>query len=371
MKKVPLMDIRSQYLELKQEIDSSVMGVFDRSNFILGEEVAAFEKEFAAYLDAGYAVGVASGTDALVLILDALSIGKGDEVITTPFTFFATAEAILRVGATPVFVDIDPRTYNLDVSQVEAALSPRTKAIMPVHIFGQPAKMDPLLKLAEKHDLFVIEDACQAAGAEYKGKKAGNLGDAAAFSFFPTKNLGGAGDGGAVTTSIEALAEKVKILRVHGSVKKYYHETIGYNSRLDTIQAAVLRLKLKKLDEWNERRRNAARLYNEALKDLPLVLPYEHPDAKHVYHLFVVRVPDGKRDELSSFLTRNGIGNGVYYPLPLHLQEACEELGYSKGSLPEAEKASEETLALPMSAHLTEEDIAYVAEKIAEFYRQI
>jgi len=371
MKQVPLMDIRSQYLELKQEIDSAVMSVFDRSNFILGEEVVAFEKEFAAYLGANYAVGVASGTDALVLILDALSVGMGDEVITTPFTFFATAEAVMRVGATPVFVDIDPKTYNLDVKQVEVALSPRTKAIMPVHIFGQPAEMDPLIRLAEKHDLFVVEDACQAAGAEYRGKKAGNLGDAAAFSFFPTKNLGGVGDGGAVTTSIEALAEKVKILRVHGSVKKYYHEALGYNSRLDTLQAAVLRIKLKKLDEWNEKRRKAAGLYREALKDLPLILPYEHPDAKHVYHLFVVRVLEGKRDELSSFLTQHGIGNGVYYPLPLHLQEACEELGYSEGSLPEAEKASRETLALPMSAHLTEEDISYVAEKIAEFYRRM
>jgi dTDP-4-amino-4,6-dideoxygalactose transaminase len=214
----------------------------------------------------------------------------------------------------------------------------------------------------------VIEDACQAAGAEYKGKKAGNLGDAAAFSFFPTKNLGGAGDGGAVTTSIEALAEKVKLLRVHGSARKYYHETLGYNSRLDTLQAAILRAKLAKLDEWNERRRKAAALYQEALKDLPLILPYEPPDTKHIYHLYVVRVPDGKRDELADYLTRNGVGNGVYYPLPLHLQEACSALGYKEGSLPEAEKASKETLALPMSAHLTEDDIAYVAEKIAEFY---
>lgn len=370
IKKVPLMDVRSQYFELKEEIDRAIADVFERADFIMGKDVLEFEKEFATYLNAGHAVGVASGTDALVLILDALSIGRGDEVITTPFTFFATAESIMRVGATPVFVDIDPKTYNINPELIESAITPKTKAIMPVHIFGQPAEMDRINEIAEKHDLFVIEDACQAAGAEYKGKKAGALGDAAAFSFFPTKNLGGAGDGGAVTTSIEALAEKVKLLRVHGSSKKYYHETLGYNSRLDTLQAAILRVKLKKLDEWNERRRKIASLYKEALADLPVGLPEEMPHVKHIYHLFVIRVSEEIRDKLSEFLTQNGIGNGVYYPLPLHLQEACEELGYKEGSLVESEKASKEALALPMSAHLEESDVEYVAEKMAEFFRK-
>lgn len=269
MKKVPLMDIRSQYIELKEEIDRALVQVFDRSDFILGEEERRFEEEFAAYIGTDHAVGVASGTDALVLILDALGVTKGDEVITTPFTFFATAEAVMRVGATPVFVDIDPKTYNIDPVQVEAAITPRTRAIIPVHLFGLPADMNAINEIADKHDLFVIEDACQAAGAEINGRKAGALADAAAFSFFPTKNLGGAGDGGAVTTDVEAIAEKVRILRVHGSTKKYYHEAIGYNSRLDTVQAAVLSVKLKKLDEWNERRRKLAEIYKQELSDLP------------------------------------------------------------------------------------------------------
>lgn len=368
MKKVPLMDIRSQYLELKEEIDKALLNVFDKSNFIMGDEVKRFEEEFSSYCGTKYSVGVANGTDALTLILDALSIGPGDEVITTPFTFFATAESIMRLGAKPVFVDIDPETYNINPDQIEAVISSKTKAILPVHIFGQIADMDRINAISKKYDLFVIEDACQAAGAEYKGKKAGSLGDAAAFSFFPTKNLGGAGDGGMVTTSEEAIAEKVRLLRVHGSFKKYYHETIGYNSRLDTLQAAVLSIKLKKLDEWNERRRKAASFYNEALKDLPIVLPKEDKSCKHIYHLYVIRVPEGLRDKLSEYLTANGVGNGVYYPLPLHLQEACRDLGYKTGSLPEAEKLSREALALPMSAHLTEEDLSYVVEKIREFF---
>lgn len=368
MKKVPLMDIRSQYIELKEEIDRALVQVFDRSDFILGEEERRFEEEFAAYIGTDHAVGVASGTDALVLILDALGVTKGDEVITTPFTFFATAEAVMRVGATPVFVDIDPKTYNIDPVQVEAAITPRTRAIIPVHLFGLPADMNAINEIADKHDLFVIEDACQAAGAEINGRKAGALADAAAFSFFPTKNLGGAGDGGAVTTDVEAIAEKVRILRVHGSTKKYYHEAIGYNSRLDTVQAAVLSVKLKKLDEWNERRRKLAEIYKQELSDLPLELPVEPEGYRHVYHLFVVRVTDGSRDRLSEHLSKNGVGNGVYYPLPLHLQEALEDLGYREGSLKESERASREVLALPMSAHHSEQDILYVCEVIRKFF---
>lgn len=369
MKSIPLMDVRSQYFELKEEIDSAISQVFERADFILGLDEKLFEEEFASYLGVNYAVGVGNGTDALVLILDALNIGKGDEVITTPFTFFATAESISRVGATPVFVDINSKTYNIDVQQIESAITPRTKAIMPVHLFGHPAEMDRINEIAEKHDLFVIEDACQAAGAEYKGRKAGSLGDVAAFSFFPTKNLGGAGDGGAVTTDVEAIAEKVRILRVHGSTKKYFHEALGYNSRLDTLQAAILRAKLKKLDEWNERRRRLAEIYREGLSDLPIELPYEEPHAKHIYHLFVVRVPDGLRDKLSQHLSSKGIGNGIYYPLPLHLQEAFEDLGYKEGAFVESERASKEVLALPMSAHHSEEDIEYVCEAIREFFK--
>ncbi len=368
MKNIPLMDVRSQYFELKEEIDRAVQAVFERSDFILGSDVKEFEKEFADYCGASYGVGVANGTDALVLILDALSIGPGDEVITTPFTFFATAESIMRVGAKPVFVDIDPKTFNIDVDQIESLITERTKAIMPVHIFGQIAEMEKINEIAEKYDLFVIEDACQAAGAEYRGKKAGSLGDAAAFSFFPTKNLGGAGDGGMVTTQHESIAEKVKLLRVHGSAKKYHHEMIGYNSRLDTLQAVVLRAKLKKLDEWNERRREVARLYSDALKDFPVVTPFESEENKHIYHLYVIRVLNGKRDELSSFLSSKGIGNGVYYPVPLHLQEACAELSYNEGDLPEAERACKETLALPMSPYVTESDVSYIADAFKEFF---
>lgn len=368
MKNIPLMDVRSQYFELKEEIDRAVQAVFERSDFILGSDVKEFEKEFADYCGASYGVGVANGTDALVLILDALSIGPGDEVITTPFTFFATAESIMRVGAKPIFADIDPKTFNIDVNQIESLITERTKAIMPVHIFGQIAEMEKINEIAEKYDLFVIEDACQAAGAEYRGKKAGSLGDAAAFSFFPTKNLGGAGDGGMVTTQHESIAEKVKLLRVHGSAKKYHHEMIGYNSRLDTLQAVVLRAKLKKLDEWNERRREVARLYSDALRDLPVVTPFESVENKHIYHLYVIRVLDGKRDELSSFLSSKGIGNGVYYPVPLHLQETCAELSYSEGDLPEAERACKETLALPMSPYVTESDVSYIADALKEFF---
>lgn len=366
--KVPLMKIKEQYLELKEEIDAVVRQVFEESNFILGERVAEFEQQLAEYCGAAAAVGVASGTDALVLILDALDIGPGDEVITSPFTFFATAESIMRVGARPVFVDIDPVTFNLDPELVEQAVNDRTRAVMPVHILGLPAEMSRINQLAEKHDLFVIEDACQAIGSEYHGTRAGALGDAAAFSFFPTKNLGGAGDGGGVTTRIPALAEKIRILRVHGSSQKYFHEALGYNSRLDALQAAVLGVKIKKIDEWNDHRRKVAGWYAELLADTPLVLPSEPEGFKHVYHLYVVRVPDGRRDDLLAHLKENGVGAGVYYPLPLHLQEACENLGYKQGSLPESEKASLEVLALPMSAHHTREEIEYVAEIIRKFF---
>lgn len=365
---VPLMDIKKQYEELKDEIDSAIKRVMDSSSFILGEEVASFEKKIASYCGTKYAVGLASGTDALILSLESMGIGLGDEVITSPFTFFATAEAIMRVGATPVFVDIDPRTYNLLPDQVETALNDRTKAIIPVHIFGQTADMDALNAIARKYHLFVLEDACQAIGAEYKGKKAGSLGNAAAFSFFPTKNLGGAGDGGILTTDDIDLAENIKILREHGSTKKYCHEQIGLNSRLDALQAAILSVKLKKLDVWNEKRRNAASIYSELLNGLPLQTPYEADYAKHVYHLYVVRVLDGKRDALMNLLREKGINTGVYYPIPLHLQKSCSELGYIEGSLPNSEKTSKEVLALPMFPHISEAQITEVVRAIKDVF---
>lgn len=367
---VPLMDIKAQYIELKEEIDNAVENVFKESDFILGEHVSRFEEELANYCGVRYAVGVASGTDALTLVLDAWGISEGDEVITTPFTFFATAEAIMRVGATPIFADIDGSTFNIKPEAVEAAVTSKTKAIIPVHIFGQTSDMDPILEIARKNNLLVLEDACQAIGSKYKGKKAGSLGDAAAFSFFPTKNLGGAGDGGAVTTDQESLAEELKILRVHGSKEKYFHDKLGYNSRLDALQAAVLSVKIKKLDEWNEKRRYIASLYREGLEGLPVRLPHEHHFCYHVYHLYVIRVPDGKRDELKSFLSERGIGCGVYYPLPLHLQKACRGYGYSEGSLPEAEAASREALAIPMFPQMSESQVEEVIEGIRSFYQK-
>lgn len=366
---VPLIDIKAQYLELKGEIDKALKEVLEESNFILRERVSQFETELARYCDTRYAIGVASGTDALVLVLDAWGISEGDEVITSPFTFFATAEAIMRVGAKPVFVDIDRSTFNIRPEAIETAITMRTKAIIPVHLFGQVADMDTVKEIAQTNNLLVLEDACQAIGSTYKGKKTGSLGDAAAFSFFPTKNLGGAGDGGAVTTNDEKLAEELKILRVHGSKKKYFHEKLGYNSRLDALQAVILSVKIKKLDEWNEKRRWLARLYKKGLKELPIELPGEAGYAYHVYHLYVVRVPEGKRNELKAFLSARGIGCGVYYPLPLHLQNACKRYGYSSGSLPEAERASEEALALPMFPQMTESQAGEVLETVRSFYK--
>lgn len=366
---VPLMDLKKEYFELKEEIDTAVGKIFETSKFILGAPVKDFEKNLSKYCEVESSVGLASGTDALILIMEALGIGEGDEVITTPFTFFATTESIMRLGAAPVFVDINPETYNIDPAKIEKAVTSRTKAIMPVHIFGQPADMDPILEIAEKNNLKVIEDACQAIGATYNGKKTGSIGDAAAFSFFPTKNLGGAGDGGAATTNNKELAETIRTLRVHGSAKKkYYHELLGYNSRLDALQAAVLDIKLKKIDRWNEKRKTAAELYGEALEGLPIVLPKALDNAEHVYHLYVIRVPD-KRDELLEHLKDNQIGVGVYYPLPLHLQEACKKLGYYEDEFPESEKASGEVLALPIFPHITEAQIGEVSETIKRFFK--
>lgn len=368
MMNISLIDLTKQYEMIKEELHDSIEKVLKSGQFILGPNVKALEEEIAQYTGNKYGIGVANGTDALVLTLDALGIGPGDEVITSPFTFFASAECISRVGARPVFVDIDPLTYCMDVNQIEEKITERTKAIIPVHIFGQMVDMDPLLEIAKKYGLKVIEDACQAIGATYKGRPAGSIGDAGCFSFFPTKNLGGYGDGGMVVTSDDGLNVRIRLLRVHGSPKKYYHECLGYNSRLDEIQAAILRVKFKYLEKWNEARREKAALYTEAFKDLPLKTPYEAPYGRHVYHLYVLAT--SKRDELLSYLKQKGIGCGVYYPLPLHLQPAYKGLGYSKGDFPVAEELCEQALALPLYPELEEEKQQYIIQAIREFFER-
>jgi dTDP-4-amino-4,6-dideoxygalactose transaminase len=322
----------------------------------------------ADYCGVRNAIGVANGTDALLLTLDALGVGEGDEVITSPFTFFASAEVISQVGATPVFVDIDPETFNLDTTKLEDVITQKTKAIIPVHIFGQPVDMDSLLKIADKYNLYVIEDACQAIGSKYNGKKIGSIGKAGCFSFFPTKNLGGYGDGGIVVTDDDELAKRIRILRVHGSCPKYYHSMIGYNSRLDAIQAAVLSVKLKYIDEWNQQRVVRAKNYDQLLESTPLALPSCKDGRTHVFHLYVVQTE--YRDELMAYLKSKGISTGVYYPVPLHLQEVYKDLGYAKGALPTSEKMALRTFALPLYPELTFEQQEYIAEQVKKFYRE-
>ncbi|WP_337844909.1 DegT/DnrJ/EryC1/StrS family aminotransferase [Thermus sp.] len=347
-----MLDLRPEVNELWGELQGAIARVLRSGQFILGPEVEAFEAEVACYLGVKHAIGVNSGTDALVIALRALGIGPGDEVITTPFTFFATAEAISLVGATPVFVDIDPRAYNLNPELIEPAITPRTRAILPVHLYGQAADMNPILALAEKYGLKVLEDVAQAFGGEYKGRKLGTLGHAGAFSFFPSKNLGAYGDGGLIATNDDEVAERARMLRAHGSKRKYYNEVLGYNSRLDALQAAILRVKLPYVDRWNEARRQVARAYHELLGDIPgLLLPYEAPYAKHVYHQYTVRVLGGRRDEVRMRLREMGIETMVYYPTPLHKLPVYTYLGYS---LPEAEKIASEVLSLPMSPWLSE-----------------
>lgn len=343
---IPLLDLKSQYRELKPELDAAITEVMESASFIGGPKVVALENAIAAYVGARHAVGLASGTDALILGLEALGIGRGDEVITTPFSFFATSEAIARVGATPVFVDIEPDTYNIDPEAVRAAITGRTKAIMPVHLFGQPADMRALKAVADPKGIPIVEDACQAIGAECDGDRVGALGRWAAFSFFPSKNLGGAGDGGIITTDDDQVASAVRILRQHGSAKKYVNEVLGHNSRLDALQAAILLVKLPHLSAWNQVRRDAAARYDSMFEGSNVITPAVRPWATHVYHLYVVRVP--KRERVEAALTEADMGHGVYYPIPLHLLSAHADLGYSKGSLPGAEAAAKETLALPL-----------------------
>ncbi len=391
---IPLLDLKRQYKDIKTEIEREVSSVLADAQYIMGANVKAFEQEFAEYTGAKNAISVANGTDALVIALEALGIGAGDEVITTPFTFFATAESISAVGATPVFVDIRPDTYNLDEKKIEAKITPKTKAIMPVHIFGQPCEMDKINEIAKKHNLYVIEDACQAVGAMYKGKKAGNLADIACFSFFPTKNLGCAGDGGMITTNDEKLNVICQALRTHGSGQagqaaynlihnitddvneddgadntvynplKYYNYLIGHNSRLDEVQATILRVKLKKLDEYNWMRREIALYYNEKLFGGNYVTPAQIDDIESVYHLYILQSEN--RTEVVKSLAEKKIATGIYYPIPLHLQKVYKDLGYQPGDLPVAEYLSHRTFAIPCFPELTDEEKIYIVNALKE-----
>lgn len=360
---IPLVDLVKQYNSIKEEIDRKIFEVIESSKFILGPEVESFEKEFADYCNVKHAAGVGSGNDALLLTLQAMNIGNGNKVITVPNTFVSTADSILRCGAKPVFVDINPETYNIDTEKIEEKITDKTKAILIVHLYGQTADMDVIKEIADKHSLSIIEDACQAHGAEYKGKKAGSIGDAACFSFYPSKILGAYGDGGAVVSNNPELIDKIMKFRNYGGKEKYVHEFVGSNSRLDAIQAAVLRIKLKYLDKWIEMRRRNAEKYMELLKGSAVSLPKEMENAKHAYYLFVVR--HAKRDELKNFLEKSGIGTGIHYPIPVHLQPSYVNLGF-KG-FPVTEKYAKEILSLPMFPELTDEEIKYIAEKIMEF----
>ncbi|HVE56117.1 MAG TPA: DegT/DnrJ/EryC1/StrS family aminotransferase [Pyrinomonadaceae bacterium] len=368
--KVPLLDLAEQNQILRPEIEAALGRVLDTNGFILGAEVAALEKELADYCGTKHAIGCASGTDALLLALMAFDIKEGDEVITTPYSFFATVSAITRLGAKPVFVDIDPQTYNLDVSQIEAKITEKTKAIQPVHLYGQCAEMSDLHSLGEKYGIPIVEDAAQAIGAEENGIRAGAMSEIGCFSFYPSKNLGGMGDGGFMTTDDDALAHKLFALRVHGSFERYYHKWVGLNSRLDGFQGAVLRVKLPHLDSWSDRRKANADHYRELFTDAGLteqiVLPFERENVRHIYNQFVIRLPE-RRDELKQFLAENEIGTDVYYPVSLHQQECFEYLGYKTGDFPESERASRETLALPIFPELKSVQQEYVVKKIAEF----
>jgi dTDP-4-amino-4,6-dideoxygalactose transaminase len=363
--KVPFLDLAAQHAPLRAEIDRGIAEVIDSGAFAGGPFVAEFEKEFARFCGTRHAIGVANGTDALWLALLACGIGPGDEVITVPSTFMATAEAITYCGATPVFVDIDERTYTMDPAGLAAAVTRRTKAIIPVHLFGQPADLDPILEFARSHGLRVIEDAAQAHGATYKGRGAGSLGDVGCFSFYPGKNLGAFGEAGGVITNDAEIDRKIRILRDHGQARKYHHTMIGWNCRMDGIQAAVLRVKLRHLAKGNERRRaHAARYRKEFASVEGITLPVEAEYAKHVYHIFAVRVQE--RDELMQLLERDGIGCGIHYPVPVHLQEAYASLGHRKGSFPVSERTSSEFVSLPMFPELTDAQIDRVVEAVKD-----
>ncbi len=365
---IPLLDLVAQYNTIKPEIDAAIQEVLTSGRFILGPNVTAFEQEAAAYLGVRHAVGVASGTDALIIALRAAGVGLGDEVIVPAYSFFATAGAVMTVGARPVFVDVDPETYLLDTGGLDAALSPRSKAIIPVHLYGQPADMDEITAFARQHGLAVIEDNAQAFGAQYKGRRTGSLGDLGCLSFFPSKNLGGYGDGGMVTTNDDALAEKARMLRTHGWKKKYFPEMLGYNSRLDELQAAVLRVKLKYVDAWNARRAGLARDYSARLREMGVVVPVEAPNRTHVYHLYIIRAPG--RAAFQQRLKEQGVASEVYYPQPLHLAAPCRALGWQAGALPVSERASLETLALPLYPEMQADQVAHLLQAVENAWRE-
>jgi len=365
---VPLLDLKAQYADIRTDIDNAVRSVMESTRFIGGPEVSGLEEEVARYSQCAHGIGCASGTDALLLALRALSIGPGDEVITTAYSFFASAGTIANVGGTPVFVDIDPRTYNLDPHRLEAAITARTKAVVAVHLYGQCCDLAAVKAICDKRKLFLIEDAAQAIGAEWEGKRAGSVGDFGAFSFFPSKNLGAAGDGGMIVTRDAELADKVRLLREHGSRPKYYHSIVGTNSRLDALQAALLRVKLRHLDRWSEARARNAALYDSLFEGSRVGRPYHDPRTRHIYNQYVIRVP--KRDELRQFMADRGVGTEVYYPVPLHLQKCFSMLGHKTGDMPHSEAAARETLALPIYPELSEEQIRYVAANVRDFIDQ-
>ncbi len=361
---IPYLDLKAQYRGIKDEIDTAVLGVLDSTHYILGEEVAAFEREFAAYCGAKEAIGANSGTSALHLALLACGIGAGDEVITIPFTFVATSSAIVYTGARPVFVDIEPDYYTMDPSKIEAAITPRTKAIMPVHLYGQPADMDPILEIANRRGLMVIEDSAQAHGAEYHGRRCGSIAEIAGFSFYPGKNLGAYGEGGAVTTTRADLAAMCRTLRSWGEEKRYEHRYKGFNYRMDGIQGAILRVKLRHLEEWTEKRRQVAAWYASALDPESVGIPRARPGCRHVYHVYAVRTDD--RDKLRDVLTTQGIQTGIHYPIPVHLQEAHADLGYHAGDFPVSEQVAREVLSLPIFPEMTREQVQEVAAAVSE-----
>ncbi|TGY42450.1 DegT/DnrJ/EryC1/StrS family aminotransferase [Clostridium sartagoforme] len=389
---IPLIDLKAQYESLAEELKEATFGILSSANYIMGKTVIDFEKAFAEYVGVKHAISVGNGTDGLVIALKAMGIGEGDEVITTPFTFFATAEAISAVGGTPIFVDVYKDTFNIDVTKIEEKITSKTKAIMPVHIFGQCADMDEINEIAKKHNLLVIEDACQAIGGKYKGRNVGSLGDAAVFSFFPTKNLGCAGDGGMIVTNNDDIAIIAKALKAHGSGEngqkaynllnnieeevqkaegandtvynplKYYNYLIGYNSRLDAIQAAILNVKIKEIDNWNAKRREVAEIYNEALKDTDLVTPVTRDYVEPVYHMYVLQSEN--REAVLEKLKTAGVSTGVYYPVPLHLQKCYKNLGYKEGDMPVSEYLSHRTFAIPVYPELTKDQVDYIISKI-------
>lgn len=356
--KVPLIDLRAQYREIGSEIDEAIKGVLESGQFVLGANTVALEEEVSAYLGVQYGVGVASGTDGLQLALRAFDVGPGDEVIVPSYTFFATVEAVIQVGAIPVFVDVDPQTFCLNVGDVEDLITSNTKAVIPVHLYGRTGDMASLLELARNHRFKVIEDNAQAFGSEYQEQKTASLGDVGCLSFFPSKNLGCYGDGGMVVTDDKEVADRVKLLRTHGWRKKYFPETVGYNSRLDELQAAVLRVKLEYIDKWNNDRRQLAGRYSTLLQGLDIQLPQDDPEVKHVYHLYVIQIKD--RDRIQRSLKAAGVASAVYYPQPLHLAEPCHSLGFRRGDFPVAERASDETLAIPLYPGMSDEQINLV-----------